>query len=59
MPTPVITHFCWDHVVVEIAGSGQDIPQNAQPRTFEPFSTTKVVGKDTGLGRHITYGYRD
>ena len=43
-------------VVVEIRDTGPGIPSVAMPRLFEPFYTTKEVGKGTGLGLAITYG---
>ena len=44
------------HVVVQIRDTGPGIPPAAMPRLFEPFYTTKEVGKGTGLGLAITYG---
>jgi signal transduction histidine kinase len=44
------------HVVVRIRDTGPGIPSAAMPRLFEPFYTTKEVGKGTGLGLAITYG---
>jgi PAS domain S-box-containing protein len=43
-------------VVVQIRDTGPGIPPAAMPRLFEPFYTTKEVGKGTGLGLAITYG---
>ena len=43
-------------VVVQIRDTGPGIPAAAMPRLFEPFYTTKEVGKGTGLGLAITYG---
>jgi signal transduction histidine kinase len=44
------------HVVVQIRDTGPGIPPSAMPHLFEPFYTTKEVGKGTGLGLAITYG---
>jgi signal transduction histidine kinase len=43
-------------VVVQIRDTGPGISKAAMPRLFEPFYTTKEVGKGTGLGLAITYG---
>jgi PAS domain S-box-containing protein len=45
-----------DEVVVQIRDTGSGITAEAMPRLFEPFYTTKEVGKGTGLGLAITYG---
>ncbi len=45
-----------DRVVVQIRDTGPGIPAAALPRVFEPFYTTKEVGKGAGLGLAITYG---
>jgi two-component system, NtrC family, sensor kinase len=44
------------HVAVEVADNGYGIPQEALPKIFDPFYTTKEVGnKGTGLGLAIAY----
>ncbi len=43
-------------IAVEIRDTGPGISAAAMPRLFEPFYTTKEVGKGTGLGLAITYG---
>jgi signal transduction histidine kinase len=42
-----------DAVLVEIGDTGAGMPPDVQARAFEPFYTTKDVGKGTGLGLDI------
>lgn len=42
-------------VVVTISDTGCGIPPEKQSKIFDPFYTTKEVGKGTGLGMHIAY----
>ncbi|MBS1506516.1 MAG: GHKL domain-containing protein [Bacteroidetes bacterium] len=44
-----------DNIIITIADNGGGIPEAVQPRIFEPFYTTKEVGKGTGLGLFISY----
>ena len=41
-------------VLIEIIDSGSGIPSELQPRIFEPFFTSKGVGKGSGLGLDIS-----
>ena len=43
-------------VLIEIRDTGPGLPSEVLPRIFEPFYTTKEVGKGTGLGLAIAYG---
>jgi signal transduction histidine kinase len=47
------TRGAGDDVVVEVADTGQGMPPEVAARAFEPFYTTKDVGKGTGLGLDI------
>ncbi len=42
-------------VIVEISDNGMGIPENVKNRIFNPFFTTKEVGKGTGLGMSISH----
>ncbi|MEU8693814.1 ATP-binding protein [Streptomyces sp. NPDC048665] len=42
-------------LTVEIGDTGCGIPAGSVSRIFEPFYTTKDVGKGTGLGLHLSY----
>jgi two-component system, NtrC family, sensor kinase len=39
-----------------VSDEGDGIPQSARDKVFQPFFTTKSIGKGTGLGLPITYG---
>jgi signal transduction histidine kinase len=45
-----------EHVLIDVADTGQGIPDELLNRIFDPFFTTKPVGKGTGLGLSICYG---
>jgi len=49
----VATRAEQDHVVIEVGDTGPGMPPQVAARAFEPFYTTKDVGKGTGLGLDI------
>ncbi|MBL1175760.1 PAS domain S-box protein [Pantanalinema sp. GBBB05] len=58
-PAPVITirtellHH--DRVRIAISDNGRGIPEHVKKHLFNPFFTTKPIGKGTGLGMSISY----
>jgi len=52
----VTTRVDRDRAIAEIADTGSGIPSEQLARIYDPFFTTKAIGRGTGLGLSITYG---
>ena len=50
------TYFDKKYVFVEVIDTGTGINNTIAEKIFEPFYTTKEVGKGTGIGLSISYG---
>lgn len=48
-----------DQIVMQIHDSGPGVPKDLENRLFQPFFTTKEVGRGTGLGLSIVKGILD
>jgi two-component system, NtrC family, sensor kinase len=52
----VSTRVDGGRVIAEIADTGSGIPSEQIARIYDPFFTTKSIGRGTGLGLSISYG---
>ena len=52
----VSTRIDGDTAIAEVADTGSGIPSEQLARIYDPFFTTKAIGRGTGLGLSIIYG---
>ncbi|HET9863372.1 MAG TPA: ATP-binding protein [Steroidobacteraceae bacterium] len=52
----VRTRAIGDYVEISISDTGDGIPESVRPRIFEPFVTTKEIGRGTGQGLALSRG---
>ena len=52
----VSTRVDGSSVIAEVADTGSGIPPEQLARIYDPFFTTKAIGRGTGLGLSISYG---
>jgi two-component system NtrC family sensor kinase len=51
----IITQKKADRVIIRLSDNGSGIPVSFQNKIFDPFFTSKEVGKGTGLGLYVSY----
>jgi PAS domain S-box-containing protein len=52
----VVTRAEGTRVIAEVSDTGNGIPPEQLARIYDPFFTTKAIGRGTGLGLSISYG---
>ena len=51
----ILTEFVDDQVIIKISDNGSGMPEAVRSQIFNPFFTTKPIGKGTGMGLSISY----
>jgi len=52
----ITTKLAGDMVKISIKDTGNGMTEEVRKKIYDPFFTTKEVGKGTGLGLYISYG---
>ena len=52
----ITTRHVHGQAIVEVSDTGLGIPTEHLSRIYDPFFTTKAIGRGTGLGLSISYG---
>jgi PAS domain S-box-containing protein len=55
-PSPDLNLPSGEYICLSISDNGSGIPDNIKDKIFEPYYTTKPVGKGTGMGLSVVYG---
>ncbi len=51
----ILTEFKDDQAIIKISDNGSGMPEAVRSQIFNPFFTTKPIGKGTGMGLSISY----
>jgi len=52
----VVTGIVSENALITVGDTGSGIPSEHLARIYDPFFTTKAIGRGTGLGLSISYG---
>jgi signal transduction histidine kinase len=52
----IVTRVDGDQAIAEVRDTGMGVSPDHLPRIYDPFFTTKGIGRGTGLGLSVSYG---